>query len=431
MNKKKKKKIQFIKDPIYGYLFMNDLDLALIDTKHFQRLRRIKQLSGSEYVYPGANHTRFEHSLGVSHLAEKMAQALQRDEDAEITEKDIALVRAAGLLHDIGHGPFSHTFEALLEKIGKHHEDLSKWLIRETEIADILNDHGLQAKTVNGLIHGSKTINKKPYLNQIISGACDVDKMDFIVRDSYHTGAEYGQVDVMRILYTIGIFDNNLAVNYSALPALEAFLISRVESFRTIYFHKVSRASQLMVVRAMELANEQIGLTDFRTPEEYIKLDDFTVWTKLIECKESAEIMDKLANRKLLKVAFEREFMTRDEFLQSTFSNKDYHQKLVEEIAQEAQIEKERVFIDLPTLPSVPYAHSIDLPAYEIPMFIRKGKDRIKEGLKLQKVSRIFESLMGMMYIFRVYSYKEDREKIQKATEKVFGQKSLAQKISF
>ncbi|KAF5435256.1 hypothetical protein C5S36_03535, partial [Candidatus Methanophagaceae archaeon] len=140
---------------------------------------------------------------------------------------------------------------------------------------------------VTGLINGNKTIKGKGYLNQIISGACDVDKMDFIVRDSYHTGAEYGQVDIMRILYTMGVFEGNLAVNYSALPAFEAFLIARVESFRTIYFHKVSRASQLMIVRAMELAEKELGLLDFKTPEDYLKLDDFTVWTKLLESKSS------------------------------------------------------------------------------------------------------------------------------------------------
>jgi len=425
------KKTQFIKDPIHGYIFINDIDKELIDTKYYQRLRRIKQLSGSEYVYPGANHTRFEHSLGVSYLAEKMGNSLRNDEDVEISDLEITQLRTAALLHDIGHGPFSHTFEALLLQINKHHEDLSRWIIKETEIADILNKYGLDVNQINGFIHGNKTIKGKGYLNQIISGACDVDKMDFIVRDSYHTGAEYGQVDIMRILYTMGVIHGNLAVNYSALPALEAFLIARVESFRTIYFHKVSRASQLMIVRAMELANNEIGLLDFQSPEEYAKLDDFTVWAQLMECKASQEIMNDLANRKLLKVAFEREFMTRDEFLQSTLSKKEYRDNLIEEIANEAKVSIDSVFIDIPTLPSVPYSHSIDLPAYEIPMFMREGIKRKKKEVNIRKVSRIFESLMGMMYIFRVYSTVKNREKVKKATQKVFGQQSLEKQISF
>ena len=425
------KKPQFIKDPIYGYLFVNDLERKLIDTKYFQRLRRIRQLSGSEYVYPGANHTRFEHSLGVSYLAEKMANAITHDEEVTLTEKDILHVKIAGLLHDIGHGPFSHTFEALLATQEKNHEDLSRWIINETEIKDILKESNLSIKTITGLIHGNKTIKGKGFLNQIISGSCDVDKMDFIVRDSYHTGAEYGQVDVMRILYTMGVFEGNLAVNYSALPALEAFLIARVESFRTIYFHKVSRASQLMVVRAMEQAEKELGLLDFNTPEEYLKLDDYTVWAMLLNSNNANEIMNKLANRELLKVAFEREFMTRDEFLQSTLSKKEYREQLIEEIAEKAKINKEYVFIDIPTLPSVPYSHSIDLPAYEIPMFIRVGENYKKKEIKVRNVSRIFESLMGMMYIFRVYTFPKYRDKIQKATETVFGEKSIETQISF
>ncbi len=425
------RKTQFIKDPIHGYIFIDELAKELIDTKYFQRLRRIKQLSGSEFVYPGANHTRFEHSLGVSYLAEKMANSLKNDEDADITNEDIQLIKTAGLLHDIGHGPFSHTFEALLMKINKHHEDISRWLIRKTEIADILVDYGIDVETICGLIHGNKTIKGKGYLDQIISSACDVDKMDFIVRDSYHTGAEYGQVDIMRILYTMGIFRKNLAVNYSSLPALEAFLIARVESFRTIYFHKVSRASQLMVIRALELADKELGLTNFKKPEDYVQLDDFTVWTKLIECKYSKKIMENLANRKLLKVTFEREFMTRDEFVQSTLGKQEYRDKLIEEIANEANVDQSTIFIDLPTLPSVPYSHSVDLPAYEIPMFIRKGPKSKKSEVKIQDVSRIFEALIGMLYIFRVYSTNENREKVKAAAEKVFGGQSIEKQISF
>ncbi|MCK5047338.1 MAG: HD domain-containing protein, partial [Candidatus Heimdallarchaeota archaeon] len=147
------KKIQFIKDPIHGYIFISDLDKELIDTKYYQRLRRIKQLSGSEYVYPGANHTRFEHSLGVSFLAEKMGNSLKNDEDVEITDFEIKQLRTAALLHDIGHGPFSHTFEALLLKVNKHHEDLSRWLIQKKEIADVLKNHGIKVEQICGFIH--------------------------------------------------------------------------------------------------------------------------------------------------------------------------------------------------------------------------------------------------------------------------------------
>ncbi|MHA1557560.1 MAG: hypothetical protein ACTSPM_11580, partial [Candidatus Heimdallarchaeota archaeon] len=168
-----------------------------------------------------------------------------------------------------------------------------------------------------------------------------------------------------------------------------------------------------------------------KTPEDYLKLDDFTVWTRLLESKAAKKMMRKLADRKLLKVAFEREFMTRDEFLQSTLSKADYRQRLIEEIASKAKLKPEDIFIDIPTLPSVPYSHSVDLPAYEIPMFRRDGRSQEKQGVKIRNVSRIFESLMGMMYIFRVYTFDKYREQVREATVEVFGEKSIETQISF
>jgi hypothetical protein len=186
-----------------------------------------------------------------------------------------------------------------------------------------------------------------------------------------------------------------------------------------------------MIIRALELAEKELGLTRFKKPEDYVQLDDYTVWSKLIECKESKKIMDDLVNRRLLKVAFEREFMTRDEFVQSTLGKQEYRVKLIEEIAKIAKVDKSTIYIDLPTLPSVPYSHSVDLPAYEIPMFKITGPKRKKSEVKIQNVSRIFEALIGMLYIFRVYSTSENREKVKVAAEKVFGGQSIEKQISF
>ncbi|RLI71017.1 MAG: hypothetical protein DRP02_06125, partial [Candidatus Gerdarchaeota archaeon] len=124
-------------------------------------------------------------------------------------------------------------------------------------------------------------------------------------------------------------------------------------------------------------------------------------------------------------------FTTRDEFLQSTISKRKYREQLQREIAEEARIAPEAVFIDIPTLPSVPYSHSVDLPTYQIPMFVREGPKQKKRPIDLQKVSKIFEALMGMMYIFRVYTFTKEREKVKRAAEKVFSEKTLATKLSF
>ena len=125
----------------------------------------------------------------------------------------------------------------------------------------------------------------RAFLDQIISSAVDVDKQDFIVRDTYHTGAEYGFIDVFRLIHALDVLGENLAVELGALSALEAFIIARIESFKSIYFHRVGRAAQIMLATAMEKANEELGLTAFKTPEEYLALDDYTVWSALKKCK--------------------------------------------------------------------------------------------------------------------------------------------------
>ncbi len=127
----------------------------------------------------------------------------------------------------------------------------------------------------------------KAFLDQIISSAVDVDKQDFIVRDTYHTGAEYGFIDVYRLIHALDVLGENLAVELGALSALEAFMIARIESFKSIYFHRVGRAAQIMLATAMEKANTELGLTAFKTPEEYLALDDYTVWSALKKCKAS------------------------------------------------------------------------------------------------------------------------------------------------
>ena len=124
----------------------------------------------------------------------------------------------------------------------------------------------------------------RAFLNQIISSAVDVDKQDFIVRDTYHTGAEYGFIDVYRLIHALDVLGENLAVELGALSALEAFMIARIESFKSIYFHRVGRAAQIMLATAMEKANDELGLTAFKTPEEYLALDDYTVWAALKKC---------------------------------------------------------------------------------------------------------------------------------------------------
>jgi HD superfamily phosphohydrolase len=265
------------------------------------------------------------------------------------------MVRAAGLLHDVGHGPFSHVFEQLLIRdLDKTHEDITSWIIEKSELGDKIAMMGYTPAEVAKLAVGKLRKQGRAFLDQVISSAVDVDKQDFIVRDTFHTGAEYGFIDVFRLIHALDVLDENLAVELGALSALESFIIARIESFKSIYFHRVGRAAQIMLATAMEKANEELGLTKFKTPEEYLTMDDYTVWTALKNCEKSKQIIGNLERRKMLKCAYERTFYEKDTMISNIFGREAYRRQVQTEIACEATVEVEAEVIDVPTVPSVP-----------------------------------------------------------------------------
>ncbi|MCJ7719300.1 HD domain-containing protein [Candidatus Bathyarchaeota archaeon] len=418
-----------IKDPVHGYVYITEQEKEIIDSYPVQRLHRLRQLAGSEYVYPGANHTRFEHSIGVMYLASRVVENSSISQ--YISEDEAKLVKIAGLLHDVGHGPFSHVFEHLLDReLGKTHEDLTTWIIENSELKEILRRNGYHPEEVGKLAVGRLHRSKKAFLDQIISSAVDVDKQDFIVRDTHHTGAEYGFVDIFRLIHALDVLGGNLAVDLGALSALESLIIARMESFRSIYFHRVGRAAQIMLAMAMEKANGELGFTRFKTPDEYMAMDDYTVWTALKNCKKSNAIIRDLERRRLLKCAYERTFYEKDTMVSNIFGRETHRTQLQTDIADKAGIAAEEVIIDVPTVPSVPYHHSALLEPMEIPAFY-KAQSGEKIPQRLSEISKIFETLRGFINILRVYTKEENREKVSRAASKILGEVPATAKISY
>jgi HD superfamily phosphohydrolase len=173
--------MKVIRDPVHDYIEIDELALSLIDSPEVQRLRRIRQLGFSNLVYPGANHTRFEHSLGVYHLTRQLASQVDEQQQKELL--------AAALLHDIGHGPFSHATEDIIEKYTRKSHDSVGELLKKSTIADVLKEHGLSPISIAAHIRG------ETYPGQILSSEIDVDKMDYLVRDAHYTGVAFGLVD--------------------------------------------------------------------------------------------------------------------------------------------------------------------------------------------------------------------------------------------
>ncbi len=418
-----------IKDPVYGYVYITEDEKEVIDSYPVQRLRRLRQLAGAEYVYPGANHTRFEHSVGAMYLAGRVSE--NPNINRLISGEEAEAVRMAALLHDVGHGPFSHIFEHLLTKrLNKTHEDMTSWIIRKSELKDVLNMLGFKAEEISELAVGNLGKDGKAFLNQIIRSSIDVDKLDFVVRDTYHTGAEYGFVDVFRIIHTFDVLDGNLAVEIGALSTLESFIIARIESFKSIYFHRVGRAAQIMLAEALEKADEELGLSNFKTPEEYLAMDDYTVWAMLKKCEKSNRIIRNLERRRMLKCAYEQTFYVKDKTVSNIFSAEEFRNQIRDKIAKEARVEPQTIVIDVPTVPSVPYHPSIFTDPMEIPVFT-KTRDGGKEPKRLSEISGIFDVLKGFINILRVYTDEKNRGKVAEAASKILGQIPSSAKISY
>jgi hypothetical protein len=361
------------------------------------------------------------------YLAGVVSESLPVDLSPDEKQK----VRLAALLHDVGHAPFSHLFEPLLLKhLGRNHEDMSRWIIAESALAEVIRDQGFDAQDISGLAVGKPEKPTKPFLGQIISGSFDVDKMDFVVRDSYHTGAGYGAVDVFRLIYTMDILDGNLAVDITALPTLESLILARFESFRAIYFHRACRAVQMMLLKALNAARDELQILEVKTPDEYMEWDDYTVWSKLRTNPHSREIISDISARRLLKCAYEKTFYAKDELVSSVFTNENVRVRLEEEIASKAKISTSDIGIDVPSLPSVPYHYAMNIGPIDIPIF-SKTRSGEKVPQRIGELSRVVDVLQGFMNIIRVYTKEQYREQVSYAAERVLGEAPLSNVLSY
>ena len=423
-----------IKDPVHGYIELNDCEIAVIDTPQFQRLRRLKQLSGAYLTYPGAEHTRFHHSLGVMHIAGMIAQHFL---DMElINSYETQKIRSAALMHDLGHGPFSHLFEEVLNKRELNHEILTSRIIKETQVANELSAYGLDPDEMSTLSVG-KSKTSKQFMNQIIAGQFSADVLDYLVRDSYFTGVEYGRVDIHRLMRSMDVLDGSLALKDTALYVLEAMVIARYEMFKAVYFHRSVRAAEVMLVRALELSEEELGLTDFETMEDYLRLDDSSILAELASLKDSQSSKSKTAydlaegftNRKLLKCAYETVVHRRDRFNVNMMLMSGIRNNLETDLADDADVDKDYVIIDVSTAPSVPY-YALQKSPQDIPLF-HKNPDGEKIPINFSQVSPLGDTLIGYLDIMRVYTKKENLDAVRKAAETLFGQENATMNISF
>jgi len=398
-------------DPIHDFVRVNSNELKIIDTPIFQRLRRIRQLSGAHLIYPGAQHTRFEHSLGVMHMASMAGHVLY--EKGIVSSDNIQNLRFAGLLHDIGHGPFSHLFEELLQKRKISHEDIGRDIILKTQIGDLISANGFNKKFITELAFGD---SKFQFMNEIISGALSADIMDYLLRDGYFTGAEHAKIDHNRLTYSLDVYKNKLALEKSALVNFETMMISRYQMFKAVYFHKTVRAGEVMLLESMYLAEEELGLSS-TSLNEYLKLTDEVILSKLLNLPErnsKLRIAKKIAtdylNRNLFKSVFEVS-------VTGNAITKKRMQSIREEVSKKSKVDINEIFVDSSNTPSIPLSPS----KKESKSIIILERDGVKATAKEISISdiRLVSVMSGFMKILRVYTPANNRKKVEIAAKSI------------
>jgi HD superfamily phosphohydrolase len=407
-----------ISDPVHGYFYLSSVEKDIVDSREFQRLRRIRQLSSAYLTYPSAQHTRFEHSLGTMHLAGKVGLSLKNK--GYINSDKVQLLRLAALLHDIGHGPFSHLFEEIIAlKSNATHEDIGKRIIKE-RFKDTLAKHGYTEDEVSELAFGE---SDEQYLNEVISGSLSVDLMDYLLRDSYFTGAHYGRIDAERIISSLEVYNNRLALDKAALNSFESLLIARYQMFKAVYFHKTVRAAEIMLLKAMQLADEHMHLTSaYNNLEEYLKLTDDYVLLNLLNLPDTSKELrlakrfaEDYRDRRLFKPVFES-IMQATSTLINRLTDVKYLSERAKEIASKASIDEYLVYIDSAKAPSIPRAPGRE----EVKDLILIGKDGTSNIINMKDIPLI-ASILGFMNMIRVYTTEECRDKVKEAAYKVLG----------
>lgn len=425
------------RDPIHGFIEVSSLELKIIDSPPFQRLRNIKQLSTTYLVYPGAEHTRFGHSLGVMHLVTKaFDSALANFKTAQgrplfddiLKEWYKQILRLIALTHDLGHAPFSHGSEALFDGNAEH-EDFTKKIIFDTEISQYICDIGRDfcqryklgdeyniTPELLWLIYGKKNPELDPkyimpdykFLKSFMDSELDCDKMDYLLRDSYYCGVNYGKYDLNRLLSTLNVYYNEsdnimqLAIEKGGIHTFEEFVIARYFMFIQVYFHKTRRYLDKLLVE-----NISKILPSSKYPDdvnEYLKWDDLAVLDKIKESRSTNLIAEHFLRRIVMSCVYET----------SAHSNKGNDSKLCNVIkkALRKQLSCD-IFEDTPNkLPhKIPTLEEYDASSGKgIPVLVRY----MDTPSSVASESLLLQSLIKPINIKRLYVEKRHAEKAKK-----------------
>ena len=418
-----------INDAIHGQFRIDGVRKDLLKTPEMNKLSHIKQLGLAHLVFPGAHHTRFEHSLGVSHVAGMMADSMSLDD----SEKDI--VQVAAMLHDVGHGPYSHTLEHILhERGGMDHMSITEGIItgdydvlREGElnsindrksIPEILEGHGFDPNEVASLIRGpdaggsernlmdwsegrSDFVEQDNTLAHLVPGPVDCDQIDYLLRDSHFTGVNHGVIDYRRLIMCLERHGGDIAVEEGGIPALEGMLMARGLMYSAVYFHRVTRVTEIMLSRAVERSADQ--LPDSVDLQRRV---DAEIWQALYGAGDYArDMIRRLKYRQLLKVCSSRRRQDltdgQVELLAGLASDSEKRRLFEDEMALRAGLQPGYVALDVPNIKLLlaePRMSQVDIRIIGDDGKTRWFKDHtpIADALKIRQVSQAAVYIMTL-----------------------------------
>ena len=378
-----------IKDSVHDWIPLDPVAADLLDTEAVQRLRHIKQLSTVRLVYPSASHSRFEHSLGVYHLARQALDSLDIDDDSA------QAVRAAALLHDVGHGPYGHQTEDVIRRhTGTDHDELGD-LLYETDLAEVLEGHGIAPDRVAALVRGEGD------LGQLVSGELDVDRMDYLVRDAHHTGVPYGTIDHGRLVRELRYREGRLVLAAGNVQTAESLLLARALMDGIVYRHHVSRIAGMMLERACErLLDAGVTVERFRRMADHDLL--------VVLGREVPDLGGRIERRDLYKRAVWAG-LDRVPDAVTGLSRAD-ERRAAHEIADEARVDRERVLVDAPSRPAM-----------------KESRSRVVVDGVVQRLEQASE-LVGALRATRraqwrlgVYTPADEQEAVARAARDVLG----------
>ncbi|MCL2147720.1 MAG: HD domain-containing protein [Methanomassiliicoccaceae archaeon] len=426
-----------IHDPVHGSIVVDGPFLEILDRREMQRLRGVKQLGLGCLVFPGANHTRFEHSLGVYHLAGRMASSLG------LSEEDSLAVRAAGLLHDVCHTPFSHMTEELfghatgmdhmeaaerlvMGAIGAHGERDDDILAGALPICEVLEANGIPPGKVCGLItrpgspgggldafgDGRRAGHFSPrdFTHQIIHGPVDADQMDYLARDAHHTGVAHGKVDIDRLIATMRVHNDRIVIERGGTAAAEGLMVARSLMHSSVYFHRTVRIIRMMLMKSVEASSIDAG-------EMYLWDDAGLMGRLAAEGGVPSMIAGAIQDRALYKAAVTVPAEDAPEELLSRLSGLTSYLKrrqLEAEIADRAGVGAHEVAVDIP--PASALLSKMSIGKTDVSVIDPEG--RVRSLARLSPVAKALQSRDVFGWSLLVASPAEHRDAVARATKR-------------